>query len=174
PPTSASEARSDLGAFLSLYYLTPFALKIADAGALNGFYETHQTFADMWDADRNLSPDQIANGEANFSDTYLNDRAAMLRWKMQYDAEDKGYSSEYNSFNTVGDYDFIDKSILINGTALTLEIDGIGLTPFADRQIVFGSTAGETLNGQGDKDHLYGMGGNDILSGAGDDWLEGG
>lgn len=33
PPTSASEARSDFGAFLSLYYLTPFALKPTDAAA---------------------------------------------------------------------------------------------------------------------------------------------
>lgn len=47
-----------------------------------------------------------------------------------------------------------------------LEIDGIGLTPFADRQIVFGSSAGETLDGQDDKDHLYGMAGDVTLNGS--------
>ncbi|CAG0990149.1 partial Leukotoxin, partial [Methylophilaceae bacterium] len=174
PPTSVSEARNDLGTFLSLYYLTPFAFKIEDAGVLNGFYETHDALADLWNADRNLTAEQIANGEANFSDKYLNDRATMLRWKMQYDTEDKDYLSEYNSNSTVGNYDFIDKSILINGTALTLEIDGISIT-LADRQIVFGSASGDMLNGQEGNDHLYGMDGDDLLDGGdGDDWLEGG
>ena len=87
-PTSGSEARNDLGAFLSLHYLTPFALKPNDAGATDTLYQLHATIADQWNDDRNLTSEQIRNGEANFSDQYLADRAAMLKWVLQSNLDD--------------------------------------------------------------------------------------
>ena len=60
-PTSGSEARDDLGNFLSLYYLTPFALKSNNAGATDTLYQLHAAIAEKWNDDRNLSAEQIAN-----------------------------------------------------------------------------------------------------------------
>jgi Ca2+-binding RTX toxin-like protein len=68
-----------------------------------------------------------------------------------------------------GNWDYIDKT-----TGIELVIDGGGIT-FSDHQIVFGSSAGEQLEGSGDTDKLFGMAGNDTLQGkGGNDYLEGG
>jgi Lipase (class 3) len=54
-PTNGSEARTDLGAFLSLYYLTPFALHTTDAAAKDALYNAHSALAGLWNDDRNLT-----------------------------------------------------------------------------------------------------------------------
>ena len=169
PPTSSTEARTDLGAFLSLFYLTPFALKVEDAGARDLLYAVHQSLADKWNDDRNLTAEQIANGEANFSDMYLADRAAMLTWKIKLNKED--FANPNNGFGyqsgTQGQH-FEDAG---TGTSIDINKQLSNL-----RNFKFGSgTTTDTLAGGDNDDHLYGMGGDDTLNGGkGNDWLEGG
>ncbi|MDP1612945.1 MAG: VCBS domain-containing protein [Sulfuritalea sp.] len=108
-------------------------------------------------------------GAGTMTELYLQDRAAMLTWKIRYDTEDKSYSTEYNTSAIDGNWDFVDL-----GSGTKLAIDGNGLSLY-DHQIVFGTANGDVMSGSGDSDHLYGMGGNDTLSaGAGADYLEGG
>lgn len=80
PAANASDARDSFGDFLSLYFLTPFSIYRLTEGAENTLKSIHPELAAAWEADNQLTSEQIANGEANFSDMYLNDRAAMLRW----------------------------------------------------------------------------------------------
>ena len=141
---SASEARSDLGAFLSLYYLTPFSLKESVAGALDSIYMNHGELAQQWNADRNLTPTQITNGEANFSDMYLADRAAMLSWmKLGNDGDIQTSAGQQVANNGLPNalegatqrYHFQD---MVSGTDLYLSTS-------TDRQhIIFGSNNNET------------------------------
>lgn len=66
PPNGASEARDDFGAFLSLTYLTPFALKTdGTAEAIAALGATHPDLESKWQEDNRLTPEQITNGEAN-------------------------------------------------------------------------------------------------------------
>ncbi|PPC94065.1 MAG: hypothetical protein CTY33_05680 [Methylotenera sp.] len=169
PASSASEARSDFGAFLSLYYLTPFALKITDAAAESSLAAVQGTLYDQWNDDGALTSEQIANGEANFSDMYLADRVAMLSWVVKINKEDfvdnntgLGYVS-----NSPSQY-FEDKS--------TSEIININKFSSDQRKFIFGNDDNtDTLTGADKADHLYGMGGDDTLNGGkGSDRLEGG
>ena len=194
PPTSASEARDDFGAFLSLHYLSPFALKpinLSAASILKNINATNADLALKWAEDSTRTPEQIANGEANFSDTYLNDRAEMLSWKLKYD----GGERDFNDFLTVGDkqydeewdahvssdrvgyvqgdWDYIDYSIRINNSPIKLSIDGRGTD--TNHQIVFGSKNANTITGGTNSDRLYGGGGDDSIDGGeGNDYIEGG
>jgi Ca2+-binding RTX toxin-like protein len=165
PPTSADEARSDLGLFLSLYHLTPFALKTDGSIAADAQLTiANPDIATQFKDDKLLTAEQIANGEANFSDMYLNDRAAMLSWVVKRNTEDVGLV-----LSTTGTVQgFEDKE------TETLILVGSGET-INRNQYVFGSSDTNTLAGGNQADHLYGMSGDDTLNGGGgSDWLEGG
>lgn len=171
PPASAIEARNDLGAFLSLFYLTSFALKTSGSvEAMATLGAVHPDLESQWQADNQLTSEQIANGEANYSDQYLNDRAAMLMWLGQRNAEDStGFVQ--------GD---IEAKFIDEATQTAFTVGSSLYTSLESRsQIIFGSDtnglANKPLNGGEKADRIYGMGGNDTLNGgAGDDWLEGG
>jgi len=138
-------------------------------------------------SDGSLSLYDPATGQGSMTKEYLVDRAAMLAWKIKYekdgarDADDgprtgpKPYNEDWDTHEIQGNWDFVDRGIhLPGGAPLLLAIDGTGLS-LHDHQIVFGTSAAETIDGEGDSDRLYGMGGNDTLDGkAGDDYLEGG
>jgi len=172
---TAAEARTDLSAFLSLYYLTPFVLKAtdADARALDTLYTANEAVASLWNDDRNLTAEQKANGEANFTDQYLADRAKMLGWAKQLNAEDKDYGLIADHDN---EWTFRDAG---SDYQITLG-PGIPLYQLlADRhRIAFGSDDTldpDTLIGGDGRDHLYGMAGDDtLIGGEGGDYLEGG
>jgi hypothetical protein len=106
------------------------------------------------------------NGQGGMTDSYLQDRADMLAWKVQIYKEG-GVS---------------DSSVLFQDSAnLTYYQDQpsqqsivLGSTVGA-KFIIFGSNGVDTLNGDGKGDRLYGGGGNDTLTGGGgNDYLEGG
>lgn len=167
PPTSASAARNDFSAFLSLYYLTPFTLKTDNAAANNTLLAAHQDLANQWTDDYNLSNDDLQAGKANFSDTYLADRAAMLSWKNLINAED-----------------FVDSGFGYIGGTQGLHFEDISSNQLFDidkfgsnkKTIKFGETIdADTLTGSNKADDLYGMGGNDTINGgSGNDYIEGG
>lgn len=172
PPTSASEARSDFGAFLSLYYLTPFAVNTLSANSKGILKGIHTELAAQWVADNLLTPNEIESGEQHFTDMWLKDRADFLKWKLEYNKKDMSYSEQLNT-DEEGNWDYTDYSIKVDGSAITLAIDGAGVS-FSDQQIIFGSKDNDNFNGSGDIDHLYGMAGNDTVNGGnGDDVLYG-
>jgi len=120
-----------------------------------------------WNDDRNLTAEQITNGEANFSDTYLTDRAALLSWintRNQNDTSDNIIlSSDANQLFA----DTTSQTLILTGSAIVADADR--------RQFRFGSSQDDTLTGGELSDHLYGMGGADTLNGGnGNDYLEGG
>jgi len=171
PPTTASEARNDFGAFLSLVYLTPFALKANDITAavqLETLNLTNTELALKWEQDKTLTPEQIVGGEGNYSDLWLADRAAMLSWQNKLNAVDIDATAMNPYIANSASQHFKDitsgKEIFING--LVEE----------SRDFIFGSnTQADVLTGHNKNDHLYGGAGNDTLSGGqGNDWLEGG
>jgi Ca2+-binding RTX toxin-like protein len=169
---TATEARTDLGSFLSLYHLTPFTLKATDSGALDVLYTANEQIADKWNDDRNLTAEQIANGEANFSDYWLEDRAEMLTWRLEVnDADAFATESEpYAPENPVGGTDVPAQYFYDVTTGKELYLGSEDRSRF-----IFGSDAGEKLLGRGKDDQLYGMDGNDHLyGGGGADYLEGG
>lgn len=176
PPTTASEARDDFGAFLSLYYLTPFALRTTDTASDNALKNAHLTLKYEWEADNALTPAQKANDEAIFSDQFLNDRAAMLGWKNLLNEKDISTSNLFphagpnpNASASISPHYFQDitsqTEIYLGGT-------------FDRRKFIFGSNdsdAGEAaITGGANSDNLYGMGGNDEVNGGdGNDYIEG-
>ncbi len=153
----ASLAKTDIAYRFALEWLNPFVVT-----GNNNLYTNH-----------NLDGHLDAN---QFTDLYLQDRAAMLTWKMQFDSGakdaddllpgDKSYDADWNT-GSIGDWMFIDA-----GRGLALTIDGNGGDV---HHIAFGDYRDNTLIGGEVSDHLYGGGGNDILTGnGGDDHLEGG
>ncbi len=159
-----SIARSDFSAFLSLYNLSPVYLKAngisqSDLNALLG--SINSDLYSQWQSDNALTAEQRAGGKANFSDTYLHDRAAMLSWQILANQAD-------NSTVGTGDWVFTDSA---SNTAVTNRNQNSASTA---HQVYFGGSGTDGFSGGSNSDHLYGGGGNDVLFGnAGDDYLEG-
>jgi len=173
PPTTASEARSDFGAFLSLIYLTPFALKANDINAavlLETLNLTNTELALKWEQDKILTPEQLAGGEGNYSDLWLADRAHMLAQIIQRNTADSimvvggGVNETYQDFATGQVFSTADVAYI-----------GPGLPPDSKHYVFGDDNANPDIQGGTQADHLYGGAGNDTLSGGqGNDWLEGG
>jgi Ca2+-binding RTX toxin-like protein len=151
----SSLARTHIAYRYALVHLSPFALTGYDS-----LYAQHNT-----------------NGELNadqFTDAYLQDRATMLYWKLQYNQADTAYGSALETNEVTDDWDYLDLGT-VDGGPITLAIDGVGQTSFANHQIIFGSVRGDVLTGDKLEDHLYGGKGDDTLVGGdGADYLEGG
>ena len=163
PPTTAAEARSGFGAFLSLVNLTPFALHAKDAVAANTQYQLHAAIADLWNNDRNLTAEQHAQGQANFSDKWLEDRAAMLSWVNERNRTDTESPAGPSAL-------FIDYA-----TNTTLNVGGGTGFELDKRRFLFDGAGSNSRSGGSNSDRLYGMAGDDTLFGLdGNDWLEGG
>jgi RTX calcium-binding nonapeptide repeat (4 copies) len=171
PPTSASEARTDFGALLSLVHLTPFVLKPTGIEA-NVKLETSALknieLTLKWEQDKVLTPEQIANGEQNFSDKWLTDRIDMLAWKNNINIEDINTSPDNPASsprpNGRNFFDLATSSAIFTGSQNE-----------NNQQIIFGNdTDNGAIAGLAGDDHLYGGAGNDTLSGNnGNDYLEG-
>jgi Ca2+-binding RTX toxin-like protein len=184
PPTGAGEARSDLGLFLSLYYLTPFALKTdgsidADAQLTIANPDLATQFKD----DKLLTPQEIYDGKANFSDMWLADRAAMLGWQSKLNKVDIVTSATqhvnyYSDGFLSGGNDAAEAPAAYFDDTTTQTAIYLG-TETDRRQFIFGSNNDETgstaINGGSKNDHFYGIGGNDTINGGdGNDYIEGG
>ena len=151
-----ASAKNDIAWRYALRELNPFV--IPDIS-----YAQHNT-------DGSLDLYDPVTGQGAMTDLYLQDRAAMLTWKIRFD---RGLQAS-DTRTIQGDWDFVDYSMQTAGAPLTLAIEGNGISIF-DHQIVFGSKHADALEGSGDSDHLFGSGGDDILTGhGGNDYLEGG
>ncbi|AGI23743.1 HlyJ hemolysin-like protein [Pseudomonas sp. ATCC 13867] len=152
---------------------------------LNPFVVTDIAY-DRHNLDGSLDLYDPETGKGSMTESYLQDRAAMLTWKILFDqgAQDeddaphdgpKPYNDNWDTSQVEGNWDFVDLSRRLPGGApLTLAIDGNGIT-LHDHQVVFGSQVADSIEGAGESDRLYGGAGNDTLKGeAGNDYLEGG
>jgi trimeric autotransporter adhesin len=179
PPTSASEAHNDFGALLSLIYLTPFALKPNDLTAASILENINPTNADLalkWSEDKTRTSQDIADGNVNYSDMWLADRAAMLSWVNKLNKDDISTDRLHPYENTLpmGLTDTQPQHF----QDMLMGVD-IYLGPEERRQFIFGSNDNDSgdkaITGGTKDDHLYGMGGNDQIDGGkGNDWIEGG
>ncbi|WP_169715811.1 calcium-binding protein [Pseudomonas indica] len=167
-----ANAKNDIAWRYALRELNPFVVTGID-------YSRHNT-------DGTLDLYDPAAGEGGMTEQYLQDRAAMLTWKIAYDNgyldEDdaphegpKPYTDSWDSSEWEGNWDFVDYSHrLPGGSPLTLTIDGSGLS-LSDHQVVFGGKEADVVEGGDLSDHLYGMAGNDVITAeGGEDYLEGG
>jgi Ca2+-binding RTX toxin-like protein len=167
-PTSSSEARTDFSAFLSLFYLTPFALKTDSLAAENTLKNANSALRYEWEADNNLNPEQRANGGAVYSDMYLADRAAMLSWINKRNNTDNTNLILDGGTTQQSFIDYATDTIIHTGG--TLYTGGIGRN-----QYIFGDSNGNPISGYDKDDHIYGGAGNDTISGGnGHNYLEGG
>ncbi len=176
PPTDGLAAKTDFGAFLGLYNLSPFALK-GDSTLESTLASAWDTQYNNWLADKNLSAEDRAQGKAHFSDEYLTDRAAMLSWIVKRNAED-------NQKATMSGPDDVLFRDLSTHTEIRLQAGWLPVGDSDKRRFLFGSDDADTLLGGTNSDRLYGGDGNDILDGqeqndrlegnAGNDSLTGG
>ena len=149
-------AKEDIAWRYALRELNPFII------SGDSLYAQHNT-------DGSLDLYDPATDQGSMTELYLQDRAAMLAWRLRYDADKKPYTSQYDTNEISGNWDFVDVK-----SGMTLAIDGQGISVY-DHQIVFGTKTADTIDGSGDSDNLYGMAGDDKLNGgAGNDYLEGG
>ncbi|MEW6677068.1 MAG: hypothetical protein AB1421_04030 [Pseudomonadota bacterium] len=156
---AAQDTADGLAYRYALEQMTPFVLT-GDAG----LYAAHNT-------DGHLDADQ-------FSNLYLQDRAAMLSWVLDFNG--RNIQPVGDTFVKLGQsvpYYFEDETtntkIRLGSGDSVADIMGQPLDDF--RQIVFGSGNADVITGQSKTDRLYGNAGNDtLLGGAGHDALDGG
>ena len=167
PPTSTTQARTDFGAFLSLVYLTPFALTASGASIEATLKSANSTLGNQWDADNALTADQIKEGRANFSDLYLADRAAMLSWLNKTYTEDTDVGRVYDGSAWYFKDEASSKQVWVGNPY------DVKSNPLL-RKVLFGQSGTDILTGSGSGDHMYGGLGYDTLSGGdGGDYIEG-
>lgn len=175
PPSNAFGARNSFGGFLSLFYLSPFALSgniDAALGAVQPGLYAH------WLADKELTSEQRARGDAYFTDDYLNARAQFDQRlvyynnaKARYDVTEQSHSSYPGPYESTFDFD----KIIYVDTATGKKIRRQAASS-DDRYVIFGTDSADSMIDGGSKsDSLFGGGGDDGLYGnEGADYLEGG
>lgn len=165
-PLKTADVWTDFGSFLSLAYLTPFAIKANTPEAEQFLNTIHAGIAAQWEFDKTLTPEQISNGEATYSYKWVQDRLSMLSWLGASYASDT-QSISINSMGMNSSKHFLD---MTSGK----EINVVGLGDV--QQIIFGDDTSTLLPEGGNlDDHIYGGGGDDGLKGnGGNDYLEGG
>jgi hypothetical protein len=74
-----NSARDDFTAFAAIYSLSPFRVGSSDSEELEAVLGAAwgETYTD-WKADQSLTTEALAEGKANFSETWLDDRSAFL------------------------------------------------------------------------------------------------
>jgi Ca2+-binding RTX toxin-like protein len=162
-----SDARTDFASFLSLFTLSPFALKATSAA---NAIVVEATLAPNWGwlrTDWLADKTAVASGKPaqNYTDTYLFDRQAMLQWVMVQNLKNDGANSVVLGQTT--------NSAFTDATTGRPILIG-AVNPDQRTQVYFGDTADNTFSGFGRDDRLYGGAGADTLNGlGGNDYLEG-
>lgn len=143
-------------------YATRYALRELNSFAVVGVdYSIHN-------AGGRLELVNPETGTGDLSNEWLVDRAAMLAWKLKLNSEDypSSIANPYHDDPNAYFKDFGSGEQIVVGNPPMGQMDR--------RFILFGSEAGEVLNGTSQQDRLYGMGGDDRIDGGGDaDYLEG-
>ncbi|MBZ0146916.1 MAG: hypothetical protein K8F62_05145, partial [Pseudorhodoplanes sp.] len=148
----AAIAASDIAVRYALYELLPIAVQ--------GYsYDSKAELLSLYDP---------ASGQGNLSEAWLQDRAAMLAWKVKLATED--FAITAGAYTEGPDAYFSDLS-----SGFRINLGSNWTNPADKRRFVFGSEQGEGVSGGSQNDRLYGGAGNDGLYGYdGADYLEGG
>jgi Ca2+-binding RTX toxin-like protein len=177
PIHDPAAAKTDFGALLALQLGLPFGLKLSDSSAEQQLYAVHRQTYEHWLADTNLTQAQREAGQANFSENWCNDRAALLNWHSV--ANSKDIDTNTNNHRLTGQaltqpIYFEDKA---TGTYFTVSKQPLATTAQGINRVIFGNNdagVAETIAGADANDRLYGNGGDDTLNGlGGNDYLEG-
>lgn len=187
PSALANQARNDFGAYAALVTLSPFAFSLKNDLALSSVSGKWGEIYNNWKSDK----DAVVGGDTSkakyVTDSWLQDRAALLVRKDYYNANNASYDS-----SALGAYGFKNVNPA-TGAATPINTDfdkedivwddrQSGIKVLRDRTtantkyVVFGSDAAESdITGGSRDDRLYAGGGDDTLNGGlGNDQLEGG
>ena len=149
-------AQTDISIRYALKELIPFAVQ-------GRSYDTHAQALSLYDP---------ATGEGSLSKEWIEDRAAMLTWKLKLATED--FVTTSGAYTKAPDQFFAD---LASGLQLNLGTNGTN--PADKPRYIFGKDQAEgvteVISGGSNKDRLYGSGGDDVLYGYdSNDHLDGG
>jgi len=172
----AAHSKTDFGAFLALYTLSPVVISTSDADALAALQTVHGSLAVDWQADQNARLYGDTSYAYTFSEQWYEDRAALLRAILVRNQQDNTTGQVLDAQAPAGQVTFFDFIDPVTGQSTVLSTRNTGVVDLADRHILFGSDQGDLLQGSNNAlgDRLYGGGGNDTLRGlGGDDHLEG-
>ncbi|MEI2677291.1 MAG: calcium-binding protein [Burkholderiaceae bacterium] len=168
----ATTARTDFASLLSLLTLSPVTLKATagnEAAVESALAAAWNTAYDAWAADKAMTQADRDAGKATYTQSYLDDRAAMASWLVYRNTND-------NTDATITGTNSGDQLFRDFGGSSTTEIR-IGSLLTGDggrRHFLFGGDNTDSLTGGDRGDHLYGGAGNDVLNGGeGVDYLEG-
>ncbi|MBL8422569.1 MAG: hypothetical protein JNK06_03535, partial [Candidatus Accumulibacter phosphatis] len=166
-------ARTDFASLLTLLTLSPVALR-ATVGNATAVAETLKAEWDSeysdWKADGDLTPEERADGQGNYTDRYLVDRAAFLTRIVTANLANTGTGKDLHvdvlSTDTLYFEDRASGMTLQEVNSLTATSDG--------PRYLFGGDGNDSSFGGDEADHLYGGAGMDRIDGGkGDDHLEG-
>ncbi len=171
-----AKARTDFSALLTLITLSPLAVtaaagyaSVVESALATGWSTVHMD----WLADKAAAASGGVVG--NYTDTYLNDRQALLQWAAveninNIQAAPDGYIPLVGKGVASHDTRFID---LTSGN-LRQVYAYLSPTNAPNVYVIFGDEKDNTANGAAEDDRLYGGAGNDIINGLGGyDYLEG-
>ena len=157
--TLATLARTDIAFRHALFNLLPFTL---GGFASDAIYQQHNAHGEL-----NLY--DPTNGTGEITDSWLNDRAYVLRRLIERNLADTQNASESDATNEV----YEDLGTTIRFATNDLELTGV-TRPASATQYVFGGKDDDPIDGGQLGDHLYGGLGDDTLRGNdGGDYLEG-
>jgi Ca2+-binding RTX toxin-like protein len=176
----ATQARTDFTAAAALLVLSPIAISANSPQgqtALDALWQTPawSSIYQAWQAD--VTARQSAGTAMNFTDTYLNDRQALLQYLITANLKDAatnpdGYLAVQGTPRGDTNLRYIDI-----GSGAMLQINEANLSPStaSNRYVIFGNANDNPISGATQDDHLYAGAGADTLNGqAGNDYLEGG
>jgi len=171
----SDRAHTDFGAFAALYTLSPFVLTGGSAAIESVVGSKWGTTYDSWKADKTAIESGKDQFKLEFSEEWLNDRAALLDRKNYYNQKNVGYDNAAATPAEMAVASFYDgEGIEWSDRASQLTIRR-GDTTAQTRFVIFGSAQSESdLFGGDADDRIYGGEGNDTVIGlGGDDYLEG-
>ncbi len=179
PADLASKARSDFQSVVALQALSPFVLQPTGAvgqAALDSLWQSATWGTQYLDWLADYAARQAGGVGVNFSDTYLDDRQALLQNLLAAGVQNArtnpdGYVAVQGSTGGTSNTRYVDAA------GALVQVNHVRISPSTapNRLVVFGSRFGDGINGSTEGDHLYGGAGNDTLDGlSGDDYLEGG
>ncbi|QDQ26582.1 hypothetical protein FNU76_09465 [Chitinimonas arctica] len=162
----ALNPRTEFGAFLALIQLSPFAL-LGEA-ALPVLKDAHAELAALWEEDKVDTETKRKDGNLNFTDMYLADRAAMLSWLIKGNQLNLDHLRNAAPESWTFRDELLDQTFVVEGKPGSIQFAKLN-------QVTFAENGGKDLKGANFADHFYGGKGNDTFNGGGDnDYLEGG
>ncbi|MDL2336353.1 MAG: calcium-binding protein, partial [Pseudomonadota bacterium] len=166
----ATTARTDFASLLSLLTLSPVVLKATagnEATVESALQSTWNTAYTAWQADKAMTQADRDAGKTTYTQSYLDDRAAMASWLVYRNAQDNTQLTISNA--NAGEQVFQDV-----GSSTTIRMGSALTGDSGRRQFLFGGDSADSLTGADRGDHLYGGTGIDSLNGGdGTDYIEG-